>query len=154
MVWSACSPMTPESLLQTHKLKASFLQHSVFFMVQISHPYMTTGKTIAVTTHRSLLAKWPFLFSMLSRFVTVLLPRSKHLLISWLQLPSTVILELKKIKSITASNLSPSIFHERIGPKVMILVFWMLSFNQLFYSILMYLDSRYMFYFSDLLHSV
>ena len=100
---------TLKSLLQHHSLKASILQCSSFFMVQLSHPYMTTGKTIALT-------KWTFvgkvmslLLNMLSRLVITFLPRSKHLLISWLQSPSAVILEPKKRKFDTVSTLSPSI---------------------------------------------
>ena len=101
---------TLKSLLQHHNFKASFLQCSAFLMVQLLHPYMTTGKTIAVT-------KWTFvgkvmslLFNTLCRFVIVFLPRSKHLLISWLQSPSAVILEPNKIKSVTATTFSPSTY--------------------------------------------
>ena len=118
---------TFKSLLQHCSLKASILQCSVFLMIQLSHLYMTTGKTIALT-------KWPFvgkvtslLFNMLSRFVRAFLPRSRCLLISWLQPLSVVILEPKKIKSVTASTFSPSICHEEIGPDAMILVYRMLS---------------------------
>ena len=100
---------TLKSLLQHHSSKASVLQDSVFFMIQLSHPYMTTGKTIALT-------RWIFvgkvislLFNMLSRLVIAFLPRSKCLLISWLQSPSAVTLKPKKIKSVTVSILSPSI---------------------------------------------
>ena len=97
-----------KSLLQRYSSKASILLHSAFFIVQLSHPYMTTGKTIALI-RRTLVGKVMFLFfNMLSRFVITFLPRSKCLLISWLQLPSTVILETKKIKSATASTLSLS----------------------------------------------
>ena len=103
---------TVKSLLQHHSSKASILQCSAFFMVQLSHPYITTGKTIA-------LIRWTFvgkvmslLFNMLSRFVIAFLPRSKHFLISWLQSPSAVILEPKKIKSVTLSIVSPFICHE------------------------------------------
>ena len=108
---------TPKSLLQHHSSKASVLQHSAFFTVQLSHPYMTTGKTIA-------LIRWTFvgkvislLFNMLSRLVITFLPRSKRLLISWLQTPSEVILEPQKIKSDTVSTVSPSICHEVMGPE-------------------------------------
>ena len=101
--------------LQHHSSKASILQRSAFFTVQLSHPYMTTGKTIALT-------RWTFagkivslLLNMLSRFVIAFLPRSKHLLISWLQSPSAVILESPKIKSLTLSIVSPSICHEVMG---------------------------------------
>ena len=98
---------TLESLFQ-HNLKASILWHSAFFMIQLSHPYMTTRKAIALTIHGLLLAKWCLcFFNTLSRFVTAFLPKSKRLLISWWWSPSAVILEPKKIKSVTASTLSP-----------------------------------------------
>ena len=118
---------TLKSLLQHHSSKASILRLSAFFIVQLSRPYMTTGKTIALT-------RWTFvgkvislLFNMLSRLVITFLPRSKRLLISWLQSPSAVILEPRKIKSATVSTVSPSICHEVMGPDAMILVFWMSS---------------------------
>ena len=101
-----------KSLLQHHSSKASVLQCSVFFIVQLSHPYMATGKTIALTRQTFVSKVMSLLFNMLSRFVTAFLPRSKHLLISWLQSPSAVILEPKKIKSVTVSIVSPSICHE------------------------------------------
>ena len=114
---------TFKSLLQHHGSEASTLQCSAFFIVQLSHPYMTTVKSIALT-------RWTFvgkvislLFNMLSRFVIAFLPRSKHLLVSWLQSPSAVILEHKKIKSFTVSIVSPSICHEVMGLDAMILVF-------------------------------
>ena len=94
---------TLKSLLQHHNLKASILQHSAIFMVQLSHPYMTTGKTIALTTWTFVGKVMSLLLNMLSRLVIAFLPRSKHLLISWLQSPSAVILEPKKIKSVTVS---------------------------------------------------
>ena len=107
----------------THNLKASILCCSAFFIVQLSHPYMTTGKTIA-------LARWTFvgkvmslLFNMLSRLVITFLPRSKLLLVSWLQSPSALILEPPKIKSDTVSTVAPSISHEAVGPDAMIFVF-------------------------------
>src|SRR5574337_344209 len=103
---------TLKSLLQHHSSKASILQHSAFFTVQISHPYMTTGKTIALTRLTFVGKVMSLLFNMLSRFVIAFLPRSKHLLISWLQSPSAVILEPPKIKSDTVSTVSPSISHE------------------------------------------
>ena len=113
---------TLKSLLQLHSSKASILRRSAFFTVQLSHPYITTGKTIALT-------RWTFVgkvtsqfFNMLSRLVITFLPRSKRLLISWLQSPSAVILEPPKIKSETVSTVSPSISHEGMGPDVMILV--------------------------------
>ena len=90
---------TLKSLLQYHSSKALILQHSALFMVQLSHPYMTTGKTIALTRLTFVSNVMSMLFNMLSRFVIAFLPRSKHLLISWLQSPSTVILKLKKMKS-------------------------------------------------------
>ena len=99
---------TLKSLLQHHSSKASILQRPAFFTVQLSHPYMTTGKTIALTRRTFFGKVMSLLFNMLSRFVITFLPRSKHLLISWLQSPSAVILEPPKIKSDTASNVSPS----------------------------------------------
>ena len=90
---------TLKSLLQHHSSKASVLQHSVFFMVQLSHPYMTTGKTIALTKQTFVCKVISLLFNMLPKFVIAFLPRRKFLLISWLQSPSAVILEHKKIKS-------------------------------------------------------
>ena len=92
-------------------------------MVQLSHPYVTTGKTITLTRQNSVVKVMSLLFSMLSRFVIAFLPRSKCILISWLQSPSAVILEPKKIKSITVFIVSPSIFHEMMGPGTIILVF-------------------------------
>ena len=113
---------TLKSLLQHHSSKASILQCLAFFMVQQSHLYLTTGKTIAFTFH--FVGKViSLLFNTLSRFVIAFLPRSKCLLISWLQSPSTVILKPKKIKSVTASTFSPSICHEVMGLDAMILVF-------------------------------
>ena len=100
--------------LQHHNSKASILWRSAFFMVQFSHPYMTTGKTIALTRWTFVGKVMSLLFNMLSRLVIVFLPRSKHLLISWLQSPSAVILEPKKIKSLIDSIVSPSICHEDI----------------------------------------
>ena len=111
---------TLKSLLQHHSSKASILRPSAFFIVQLSHPYMTTGKTIAVTRRTFVDKVVSLLFNMLSRLVITLLPRSKCLLISWLQSLSAVILEPRKIKSLTVS---PSIFHEVMGPDAVILVF-------------------------------
>ena len=102
---------TLKSLLQHPSSKASILQHSAFFMVQLSHPYMTTGKTIALT-EQTFGKVMSLLFNILSRLVIAFLPRSKHLLISWLHSPSAVILETKKIKSLTVSSVSPHICHE------------------------------------------
>ena len=113
---------TLKSLLQHHSYKASVLQCSSFFMVQLSHPYMTTGKTIALNRWTFVSKVMSLLFNMLSRFVITFLPRSKRLLISWLQSPSAVILEPPKIKSATVSTVSPSICHEMIGLDPMILV--------------------------------
>ena len=111
---------TLKSLLQHHSSKASVLLHSAFFIVRLSHPYMTTGKTIALTRQTFVSKVMSLLLNMLSRLVITLLPRRKHLLISWLQSPSAVILEPKKIKSATVS---PSISHEVMGPDDMTLVF-------------------------------
>ena len=109
--------------LQHHSSKASVLRRSAFFTVQLSHPYMTTGKTIALTRWTFVGKGMSLLFNMLSRLVITYLPRSKHLLISWLQSPSAVILEPRKIKSATVSTVSPSICHEVMGPDAMIFVF-------------------------------
>ena len=114
---------TPKSLLQHHSSKASVLQHSGLFTVQLSHPYMTTGKTIALTRWTFVGKVMSLFFNMLSRLVIAFIPRSKYLLISWLQSPSAVILEPPKIKSVTLSIVSPSICHEVIGPVTMILIF-------------------------------
>ena len=114
---------TLKSLLQHHSSKASILQRSAFFTVQLSHPYMTRGKTIALTRQISVGKVMSLFVNMLSRLVITFLPRSKRLLISWLQSPSGVILDPKKIKSDTLSTVSPSIYHEVMGPDAMILVF-------------------------------
>ena len=106
---------TLKSLLQGHSSKASILRCSAFFTVQLSHPYMTTGKTIALTRWIFVGKVMSLLFNILSRLVITFLPRSKRLLISWLQLPSAVILEPKKIKSDIVSTVSPSISHEVMG---------------------------------------
>ena len=113
---------TLKSLLQHHNLKALILPHSAFFMVQLSHPYMTTGKTIALTRWTFVSKVMSLLFNMLSRLVITFLPRSKYLLILWLQSPPTVILEPQKRKSDTFSTVSPSISHEVMGPDAMIFV--------------------------------
>ena len=123
---------TLESLLQHHSSKSTILQFSALFLVQISYPYMTTGNTIALTRWIFIGKVMSLLFNMMSRLVTAFLPRSKSLLISWLKSPSAVILEPKKIKSLTISIVSPSIFHEVMEPDVIILVFWMLSFKPAF----------------------
>ena len=119
------------SLIQHRSLKASILWPSAFFMVQLSHPYMTTRKTIALTIQTLVSKVMSLLFKMLSRCVIAFLPRSKHLLISWLRSLSAVILEPKKIKPVTVSIASPSLCYEvaKMGPDAMIFVFWMLSFK-------------------------
>ena len=104
-----------KSLLQHHSSKASILRCSAFFMVQLSHPFMTTGKNITLTRWAFIGKVMSLLFNMLSRLVITFLPKSKRILISWLQPPSAVILEPKKIKSVTVSTLSPSICHEVMG---------------------------------------
>ena len=114
---------TRKSLLQHHSSKASILRHSAFFTVQLSHPYMTTGKTIALTRWTFVRKVMSLLLNILSRLVITCLQRNKHLLISWLQSPSAVILEPPKIKSATVSTASPSICHEVMGPDAMIFVF-------------------------------
>ena len=110
---------TLKSLLQHHSSKASILQLSAFFTVQLSHPYMTTGKTVALTRWTFVGKVMSLLFNMLSRLVITFLPRSKRLLISWLQSPCAVILEPRKIKSDTVYSVSPSISHEVVGPNAM-----------------------------------
>ena len=120
---------TLKSLLQHHSSKAPILWCSAFSIVQLSHPYMTTGKIIALTKQTFVGKVMSLLFNMLSRLVIAFLPRRKHLLILWLQSPSAVILEPPKIKSATVS---PSICHEVMGLEAMMLVFWMLSFKPIF----------------------
>ena len=109
-------PLAVQEILKTffqrHSSKASILRHSAFFTVQLSHPYMTTGKTIALTRRTFVGKVMSLLLNILSKLVITFLPRSKCLLISWLQSPSAVILESPKIKSDTVSTVSPSIFHE------------------------------------------
>ena len=114
---------TLKSLLQHHSSKASILCPSAFFVVQLSHPYMTTGKAIALTRRTLVGTVMSPLFNMLSSLLITFLPRSKRLLISWLQSPSAVILEPRKMKSATVSTVSPSICHEVMGLDAMILVF-------------------------------
>ena len=134
---------TLKSLLQHHGSKLSILQHSTFFIVQLSHPYMTTGKAIALT-------RWTFvgrimspLFNMLPSLIIDFLPRSKHLLISWLQSLSAVILEPpQNIKSVTVSTVSPSICYEVMRPDAMILVFWMLNFKPIFFTLLFHFHQK------------
>ena len=108
---------TLKSLFQHHSSKASILQCSAFFIVQLSHPYMTTGKTIALTRWTFVVKVMSLLLNMLSRLVITILPRSKHLLISWLQSPSAVILGPPKIKPLTVS---PSICHVVMGPDAIV----------------------------------
>ena len=114
---------TLKSLLQHHSSKASILRCSAFFTVRLSHPYMTTGKTIALTRRTFVGKVMSLLLNLLSTLVLTFLPRSKRLLISWLQSPSAVILEPQKIKSVTVSIVSPSICDEVMGLDAMILVF-------------------------------
>ena len=114
---------TLKSLLQHHSSKASILQRSAFFMAQFPHPYMTTGKTMALTRRTFVGKVMSLLLNMLSMLVIAFLPRSKYLLISWLQSPSAVILEPKKRKSVTVSIFSLSICHEVIGPDAVMFVF-------------------------------
>ena len=119
---------TFKSLLQYRNLKASIMWRSALFMVQLSHPYMTTGKNTALTIRTFVGKVMSLLFSRLSRFVTAFLPRSKRLLISWLQLLSAVILEPRKIKSIPTSTFCPSFCHEVMELDAIILIFLMLVF--------------------------
>ena len=123
---------TLKNLLQHHSSKASILRHSAFFIVQLSHPYMTTGKTIDLTRWTFVGKVMSLLYIMLSRLVIALLSRSKRLLISWLPSPSAVIWEPKKMKSVTVSIVSQSIFYGMMGPDAMIFVFWMFSFKPSF----------------------
>ena len=116
----------------TPQFKSVILRHSAFFTVQLSHPHMTTEKTRALIRQTFVGKVMSLLFNMPSRLVITFLPRSKRLLISWLQSPSAVILEPKKIKSDTVSTISPSISYEVMGPDAMILVIWMLSFKPTF----------------------
>ena len=113
---------TLKSFLQHHSSKASFLWPSAFFSVRLSHPYMTTGKTIALARRTFVRKLTSLLFKMLSRFVTAFLPRHKCLLISWLLSPSAVILKTQKMKSVTISTVSPSTRHEVMGQNAMISV--------------------------------
>ena len=114
---------TLKGLIQHHSSKASILWHSAVFTVQLSHPYMTSGKTMALTTRTFVGQVMSLLFNMLSRLVITFLPRSKRLLISWLQSPFAVILEPKKVKSDTVSTVSQSICHEVMGPDAMVFIF-------------------------------
>ena len=120
--------------VQKHQLFRA--QLSLFFIVQLSHPYMTTGKTIALIRWTIVSKEIPLLLNMFSTLVIAFLPRSKCLLISWLQSPSAVILDPKEIKSLTVSIVYPSTCHGVMGPDAMILVFWMLSFKPTFFTLL------------------
>ena len=127
--------------LQRHSSKASILQCSAFFIVQLSHPYMTTGKIMTLTRWTFVGKVMSLLFNMLSRLIITFLPRGKHLLILWLQSTSAVILEPKKIKSVIVYTVFPSICHEVMGPDAMMLVFWMLNFKPTF--------SHFLFHFHE-----
>ena len=127
-----CCPRNSQDLCQHNSLKTLILWCSTFFMVQFSSLYMTTGKIIALTIQTFAGKVMSLLFNMLSIFVIAFLPRSKHLLILWLQSPSAVILEPKKIKSAPVSTFSPSIFYEVMGLDAMILGFLMLRFKPAF----------------------
>ena len=123
-----------QSLHQHHSSKASILLHSAFVIVQLSHPYVTTGKNIALTRWTFVEKVMSLLFNMLSKLVTTFLPRSKSLLISWLQSPFELILEPPKIKSTAVSIVSPSISHEVMGLDAMILFYECWALSQLFHS--------------------
>ena len=132
---------TLKSLLQHHSSNTSIFQPSAFFIVQLSHPYMTTGKTIALTIWTFVGKVMSLLFNMVSRLVITFLPRSKCLFITWLQSSSAVILKLPKMKSLTVSTVSPSICHEVMGPDAMTLFSECWALSQLLYSPLL-LSSR------------
>ena len=121
--------VTLKSLLQHRSSRSLIFQCSAFFMVQLSHPYVNTGKTVALTRQTFVSKVMSLLFNILSRFVIAFLPKSKTLLISWLQSPSAVVLEPPKIKSVTVSIVSHSICHEVIRSDAMIFVCWILSFK-------------------------
>ena len=130
------------SLFQHHSPKASILWHSAFFMVQISQLYMTTAKTTALTIWAFVSKVMSLLSNMLSRCVIATLPSSKHLLISWLQSPSAMILEPKKIKSVTDSTFPLLFAMNLMEPDAIILVFWMLSFKASFFTLLFHLHQQ------------
>ena len=134
VVMYGCESWTLKSLLQHHSSKTSILRRSGFFTVQLSHPYTTTGKTIALTRRTFVGKVMSLLFNILSRLVITFLPRSKHLLISWLQSPSAVIWEPRKIKSATVSTVSPSTSPEVMGPDAIILVSECWALSQHFHS--------------------
>ena len=123
LVGSPCSPRDSQESSPTPQFKSINFQHSAFFTVRLSHPYMTTGKTIALTRQTLVGKVMSLLLNILSRLVITFLPRSKRLLISWLQSPSAVIFEPPKIKSDTVSTVSPSVSHEVMGPDAMIFIF-------------------------------
>ena len=123
---------TLKCFFQHHSSKASILRHSVFFMVQLSHPYMTTGKIITLTRQTFVSKVMSLFFNTLSRMVIAFLQKSKRFLISWLQSPSAVISGPKKIKSVTVSILSPSICYDVMQPDAIILAFWNLNFKSTF----------------------
>ena len=128
LVWSPCCPRDSQESSPTPQLESINSPALNLFIVQLSHPYMITRETVALTRWTFVGKVMSLLFHMLSRFVMAFLPRSKHLLIAWLQSPSAVILEPKKIKSVTISTLSLSICHKVMGLDAMILVFWMFGF--------------------------
>ena len=134
--WTGCFSLQSKGLSRvfssTTVQKHQFFGAQPSFTVQLSNPYMTTGKTIALTRRTFVGKVMSLLLKMLSRLVITFLPRSKHLLISWLQSPSAVILEPPKIKSDSVSTVSPSISHEVMGLDAMIFVFWILSFQPTF----------------------
>ena len=127
---------TLKSLVQHYSSKASILQNPGFFIVQLSHPYMTTGKTIALNRWTFVVNIMSQLFNMLPRLIITFLSRSKYLLISWLHSPSAVILEPRKVKFLTVSIVSPSICYEVMGLDAMIFVFWVLSFKPAYHLVL------------------
>ena len=132
MGWISLKSKGLSTLLKHHSSKASILHCSAFFIVQLSHPYMTIGKTIALTRWAFISKVVSLVFNMLFRLVIAFFPKSKHLLNSWLQPLSAGILEPKKIKSATVSIVYPSIWHEVMATEDMILVFWMLNFKPAF----------------------
>ena len=143
MVWS-CGPRDFQESFPTPQFIISLALS--FFIVQISHPYMTTGKAIALTRWTFISKVISLLLNMLSRLVIAFLPRRKHLLIFRLQSPSAVILEPKKIKCVTVSTVSPSIRHEVLGLNAMVLVFWMLSFKPAFFTLLLHQKALQFFF--------
>ena len=137
---SLCSPRdSQESFINTTVQKHQF---STFFTVQLSHPYMTTGKTIALTRWTFVSKVLSLFFNTLFRFVIAFLPKSKRLLVSWLQSPSAEILESKKIKSVTVCIVSPSICHEVMGPDAMILSFLNMEFSASFLTLVFNLHQK------------